>query len=215
MSYDPTKRTDAELVLDEDVTPRLGETAREAKRRVRLARQEIGKRDILRRYHALGNKPPHIDMIANDRTFADAHTIERHGWHIELKRLLDSVGKPTGTRTIEGRLYGDPPWRRRGEFSARWLNEDVLNQTVNRYVQNNWEAIRMELAHRRGYEGVFGTATIGAGYYNDTNRGGTDANPIPREWRPSMTRITIKVDPADVSRFYVVSAFPDMRGMDE
>jgi len=213
--YDPKTRTDTELELDKDPTPRSGETPQEAAERSKLAQEEIVKR-VMDRYNGLGEKPPHVDMAANDAANSPhAHTGRRHGSQIAMERSLDANGQPDGTRTIEGRIYGDPPWNTDGgkqNFSAKWLSEDVLNQTVNRYLRNNWEQIRSDLAVSGEHANSFDAGqVIGKGYFNKNY--GQPGGPVSQGPAPtSMVFIAIKFVPGNPPSFYIITTYPTLRG---
>jgi hypothetical protein len=217
--YNPKTRTDAELQLDKDPTTRPGETPQEAAERARMAENEIVER-VMERYNGLGEKPPHVDMAANDAAHTDAHTGQRHGPNIPEARSLDANGQPDGTRTIEGRIHGDPPWNQPGDggqqsFSAKWLSQDILNQTVNRYLRNNWEQIRSDLALEGKHSNSFDAGQIvGKGYFNKNfGQPGGSRNPISQG--PAVTPmvfIAIKFVPGNPPSFYVITTYPTLRG---
>ena len=90
-------------------------------------------------------------MVANDAANASrrAHGISSHGAQIPMERALDAAGKPDGTRTVEGRIFGDRPWDTESgqqNKSFKWKTLDLMNETVNRYLQRNWAKIREDLA---------------------------------------------------------------------
>ncbi|MEH1766433.1 hypothetical protein [Nostoc sp.] len=214
--YNPKTRTDAELQLDKDPTPRPGETPQEATERARMAEEEHVQR-VMDRYNGLGEEPNHVDMAANDAAHADAHTGQRHGSNIPEERTLDANGQPDGTRTIEGRIYGDPPWNQPGEggrqnFSAKWLTQDILNQTINRYLRNNWEQIRSDLAIEGEHSNSFDAGKIvGKGYFN--RNFGQPGGPVAQG--PTVTPmvfIAIKFVPGNPPSFYVITTYPTLRG---
>ena len=57
----------------------------------------------------LGDQPPAFDIAANDAAHGSlgAHTEDRHGHNVPLQR---DPNPQSGNRTVEGRIYGDPPW---------------------------------------------------------------------------------------------------------
>lgn len=213
--YDPKTRTDAELELDKDPINRPGETAQEAAERAKLAQEEIFKR-VMDRYDGLGEKPSHLDMTANDAAHSPhAHTGRRHGSQIPMERSLDANGQPDGTQTIEGRIYGDPPWNTDGgkqNFSAKWLSQDILNQTVNHYLRNNWEQIRSDLATGGEHAKSFDAGpVIGEGYFNKNY--GQPGGPISKgPTSTSMVFIAIKFVPGNPPSFYIITTYPTLRG---
>lgn len=95
----------------------------------------------MNRYDALGDEPPQFNIARNDDAYRSdgAHTIERHGPDVALRRAPN-------VRTVEGRIYGDDPWRSSENRSFKWTDHTTMNQEVNRYVQENWETIRSDLA---------------------------------------------------------------------
>jgi hypothetical protein len=212
--YDTVGRTDEELLLDRDPTPRPAETADDAAARVRAADQEIELRQMLARYNVLGDRPPHLDISINDRIHADAHTLRRHGSDIPLERRLDANGVPDGTRTIEGRIHNDPPWNVDGgaqNFSARWTNDEIMNQTVNRYLLDNWETIRSNIAMNGVHEETFNAGRlIGEGFFNQNY--GLGGPPISARSNTPLVTIRLRLVPGNPPSFFVVSAFPSLRG---
>ena len=103
-------------VLEADRNParRQGETADQATQRARWAQAELGRR-AQAIFDALPEQAPHVEMAANEGVNG-AHVIEKHSPDIPMERALDANGDPTGARTVEGRLFGDPPW---GEATRR------------------------------------------------------------------------------------------------
>lgn len=208
-AYNPRGRTNAELQGDVDPAPRAGETPADAQARVRAAQEEILLRETMGRYEALGEHPDHVDMRAHDTANAadGAHTIERHGPDIPLRR----ADAPPGARTIEGRMYGDPPWGGDTNFSARWMSEDLMNQTVNRFLRQNWETIRSDLAQNGRFETTFrADGIIGEGFWNRNfgRPGPTD----PVYIRTNLVKITIEYAPGKVPPFNIIRTFPNIPG---
>jgi len=144
----------------------------------------------------------------NDTQYAGngAHTIERHGPDVPL-----SQADAPGQRTIEGRIYGDPPWANAENYSYRWLNESTMNRTLNEYIQINWDNIRTDLAFEEVHKKTFDAgALVGEGFYN-INQGGFG----PRKavyGQTSSVSITIRLVPGNPPSFYIVTAFPSGRG---
>jgi hypothetical protein len=118
---------------------------------------------MLATYDKLGDQPPNFKVPKNDDLYQDqgAHTMKHHGGDVPLRHT-------PGTRTIEGRLYGDHGWRRRENKSFRWTDHHTMNRTINDYVSRNWETIRSDLAmtgvHRRTFDAGH---RIGEGFVND------------------------------------------------
>lgn len=157
----------------------------------------------MRRYCQLGDEPPEFDMIHNDveHGHRGAHTLERHGPGIPLRR------NPRA-KTIEGRIYGDPPWRARVTHSYQWTDLRTLNCSVNAYVRHNWTSIRIGLANRHGHEGVADAGCMIGRGYDSSDMFGT------RSWRAryretSQFKIRVRlVSNADRAVPFVLSAFP-------
>lgn len=202
-AYDPTMRTTRELALDRNPAPRPGETAAEAQARAADAEVEFA----VRVYDALGEQPGKMNVGANDAAHPGvAHTIDRHGPQVPLRRS----GVPAGTRTLEGRIYGDAPWGNPANYSYRWISESTMNRAVNDYVSNNWNAIRSDLALSGRHQKTFDYHNVvGEGFYN-ANVG----NPGPRRAvysRTSHVTITLEL-PAGGGAPIIVRAFPNGRG---
>lgn len=217
--YDPGNRTTDELRTDIDPTPRAGETVAEAAERARLAREELSVREVMDVYDALGEEPQPFDINANDAANGDAHTVGntgnpgRHGPDVPLERSLDANGLPDGTRTVEGRIYGDPPWGGRANFSGRWRGVDIINRVINQYLRANWDQIRSDLATSGNHTNAFPAGeVVGDGYYN-TNYG-TPNPPVARGPVPTnMVRISIELIPGPPPSYFVVTTFPTISGM--
>jgi hypothetical protein len=112
------------------------------------------------RYGSLGDEPPEFDLVRNDAKHRarGAHTLDRHGPGIPLQRMA-------GAMSIEGRIYGDPPWSRRVTRSYQWTDLAILDGAVNAYVRRNWAAIRIDLANRCRHDGVADAGrVVGRGY---------------------------------------------------
>ncbi|MEE6260108.1 hypothetical protein [Plantactinospora sonchi] len=207
--YTPADRTDQELQDDLDPTPRDGETPAQAGDRADAAAAEIEVRRYVETYEQLGDEPPRFDVANNDAQHGNLtgrdhpHTNERHGPDIRLER------DPTGTDpTIEGRIYGDPPWGNHATYSFRWDDPSVQNRAINEYVNQNWEQIRHELAVNGRHDGGFDFGNrVGEGYYND---GAYGAGPRQAHHHvTSYVEIRIRVVPgSNPSEPYILSAFP-------
>lgn len=210
--YTPTSRTDVELALDQDPTPRAGETPEQATQRANLAIGEIEARDAFQTYTLLGDKPPKVNIRANDdvpaNKVAGAHSMDRHGPDVPL-RIVDASA---GTRTIEGRIYGDPPWSKPENWSYKWIDESTMNGTINDYLSANWERIRSDLTLN---EGVFETTfnadhAVGEGFFNEGQMGVGARNAVYH--RTSYVTLTIELRPGNPPTFFIVRAFPAGRG---
>ena len=138
-----------------------------------------------------------------------AHTIERHGPEIPLGRG-DAV--PPGSRTIEGRIHGDPPWGTPQNFSYRWIDEPTMNQVVNDYLRKNWEAVRSDLALNGRHEATFDHGNLtGEGFHNSNYSQPGPPNPIYS--RTSIVTITLDLVPgSSPPTFRIIRAFPNGRG---
>ncbi|MCY1141841.1 hypothetical protein OWR29_27915 [Actinoplanes sp. Pm04-4] len=158
---------------------------------------------MMKRYDQLGDTPPTFNLARNDDAFDTngAHTVERHGPDVPLRR------DPT-TRTVEGRVYGDPPWPRPENQAFKWTDHTTMNREVNRYVRENWETIRSDLAEGGRHEGGFDAHhRVGEGYYN---KGMFGAGPRQAEYRAtSLITVRINVVPgSDPPQPFIVTAFP-------
>lgn len=161
--------------------------------------------EILHRYDQLGDTAPEINLAANEAAYAafGAHTLERHGPDIPLN------GTP-GTRTIEGRIYGDPPWGYAANWSHRWTDWTTMHRTINRYLYDNWENIRMDLASGQ-HRAVFDAGhRVGEGYFNSAMH---SAGPRRAVYHAtSLVRIVVQTVPdSDRPQPFILSAFPTGR----
>lgn len=158
---------------------------------------------MMDRYDRLGDEPPRFNVAANDAAHhgLGAHTDERHGPGVPLLR-------DPGARTIEGRIYGDPPWGRTENWSYRWTDPSTMNRTVNEYVRDNWQAIRSDLAadgvHRGGFDAGH---RVGEGYYNTGMYG---SGPVASRYATtSMVTVRIKMVPgSDPPEPFILTAYP-------
>ncbi|WP_249997456.1 hypothetical protein [Actinoplanes sp. M2I2] len=155
----------------------------------------------LRTYDQLGPEPPRINLAQNDHDNSTAHTIARHGPDVPLRRDPD-------VQTIEGRIYKDTGWRRPENQSFRWDSPAVMTREINRYVRQNWEAIRSDLALGGRHEDYFTSDNrVGEGFLNGGMYGTG-----PRQAHYMVTKlmlIRIELVPnSDPAKAFVVSAFP-------
>ncbi len=203
-----TQRTDAQLKADLDPAVRAGETQQQAQRRVEQAKDEVSNRGRVDLYDALGAMPRRVTVQANDiqyKTFDKAHTRENHGANIVMER----AGAPNGTRTIEGRIYGDAPWDRAENFSYKWLDDSTMNQTINEYMQKNWNQIREDLVFNEEHNHIAlfdAGKAIGEGYYNK-NMGGLGARQA-EYGKTSQVKIVIKLDQIEPPSPIIVTSYP-------
>jgi len=157
--------------------------------------------EFVRVYDQLGAGPPKIDIARNDLENAQAHTLDRHGSDIPLRRDLSR-------KTIEGRIYQDTGWGKVENQSFKWDSPTVMTREVNDYVQHNWESIRSDLATDGFHEARFDTGhRIGEGFLN---RGMYGFGPRQAEYTPtSLVRLRIRLVPgSDPAQPFIVSAFP-------
>jgi hypothetical protein len=164
---------------------------------------DVELRVIMDRYERLGDGPPRFNIAANDAVHHGhgAHTEERHGPSVVMPR-------DPSARTVEGRIYGDPPWDRPENWSYRWSHPSTMNRTINEYVRQNWETIRHDLAFDGRHRGGFDAGhRVGEGYVNSGMFGGG-----PRASRyavTSLVKIRIQLAPgSDPPVPFVVTAFP-------
>jgi hypothetical protein len=159
-------------------------------------------RTILR-YGRIGNEPPEFDLIRNDVQYRSrgAHTLERHGPDIPLRRMA-------GAKTIEGRIYGDPPWRSKVTRSYQWMDLPTLNYAVNTYVRLHWTEIRIHLASRHRHDGVEDADRLVGRGYESTGMPGT--GPGRARYRDiSQFKVCIRLTPnTDTAVPFILSAFP-------
>lgn len=201
----PAARSLKELHRDRSPRPRPGESAAEAADRVRQAETELLQRapDTMA---ALGDTPPIIDVRRGDalNSAEGAHTIKNHGADIPLMRQ-------PGTKTIEGRLHGDPPWTESTNLSFKWASDAVMNEAINDYLRANWEAIKMDLALEGRHAKAFDSGKLaGEGFVNESY--GT-SNPVkPRYARTSLVRLILVLRPGAPPSFFVYTAFPNYLG---
>lgn len=218
--YDPSKRTDAELQLDRDPTPRQGETPEHAARRARMAEEEIELRRQLSIIEGLGEEPRQVDVRADDATHASrgAHTTDRHGSNITLEMPRDSAGNrlpvPTGVKSIEGRIFGDTGWPSAENNSFRWKSDAIMNETVNKYIRDNWTQIKEDLAatgqHSNNFNATKGA--IGEGFFDPNQTLPGPRAPEAVFMETSLVRITLRLIPGSPPDFFIVTTFPNALG---
>lgn len=205
-----TGRTEAELKNNLDPTVRKGETSAQAQTRAAKAQEEIRILGVLKIYEAIGAEPQKINIAENDAKYADTfnvHTLDRHGASVPLKRTDASVG----ARTIEGRIYGDPPWRNAENFSYKWIDDSTMNRTINDYIEKNWDTIRWELANNQQLTVTFDAGkAIGEGFYNKNQMG---LGISQAEYgQTSYVTLRLKLDQIEPQKVVVETAFPAGRG---
>jgi len=205
--YDPAARTPAQLAEDIDPAPRAGETPEQARARAEAAQHEIELRRVMGIYDELGERPPRINIEANDAEHAGdgAHTLERHGPDIPLER----ADAPAG-RTIEGRIFGDAPWDRPENWSYRWLDSSTMNRTINDIIRANWEQIRSDLAQHGEFNGTFDAGkAVGDGFFNERQAlPGGRAAPVAKYGVTGYVFLRLVLLAGEPARFFVETAYP-------
>ena len=159
--------------------------------------------ELMNVYERLGDEPPEFNVGNNDAVHgADgAHTIDRHGSNIPLRR-------DPNAKTIEGRIYGDHGWERPDNWSLRWTDPTTMNREINNYVRRNWEEIRTNLAFDGSHTGAFDAGhRVGDGFFNNGMYG---ARPRQAQYTAaSLVRISIDLVPgSDPPQAFIVTAFP-------
>jgi hypothetical protein len=158
---------------------------------------------IIRRHEQLGDEPPKFNIAANDAAHKTegAHTNDRHGPDIALPRASDE-------KTVEGRIYGDPPWGKAVSASYKWTDPSTMNREINEYIRKNWATIRDDLAFTDFHESTFDAGhRVGQGYYN---KGMYGAGPRQAEYgETSLVRVRIGlVEGSDPAEPFIITAFP-------
>ena len=205
-----TTRTDAQLKADFDPTIRKGETINQAEQRVIGSKREIEIRGKLAMIESLGETPRRLNVSENDLNYApfeNAHTEERHAASVALWQ----TNAPAGTRTVEGRLFGDQPWgtRQQTNFSYKWLDDSTMNRTINEYMQKNWNQIREDLVFndKHRHEAVFDAGkSIGEGFYNKNQMGMGSVDPVYHQ--TSKVKIVITLDQIEPLTPIIVTSYP-------
>jgi hypothetical protein len=201
------EKTDGQLRADLDPSPRGGETDEQAAERAAAAASELDLRAMIRTYEGLGDTPPSIDLLHNDAQHggSGAHTVERHGPQVPLPRS-------TSGRTIEGRIYADPPWPGHENWSYRWIDVPTMNRVVNSLIRDHWEDIRSDLALKGTFrESFYVGEVVGHGYHN-TGMYGSGARDSAYSVAAGV-RLTIKLVPdTDPAQMFVLTAFPTVMG---
>jgi hypothetical protein len=166
-------------------------------------------RELERLYDEMGDTPPRFDLRQNDAAWGTqgAHTLARHGEDVPLRR----ADAPPGSPTVEGRIYGDRPWDGTQNYSYRWLDHTTMNDTVNQYVQDNWDTIRSDLLTEGRHHGWVDTGrAVGEGFYNSGMWGAGPRNAVASQ--TSFAEVTIVPgNPWDPRSVFVLRAFPSGR----
>lgn len=159
-------------------------------------------------YNQLPSSPPQIRVVDHDAANAanGAHTAERHGPDIPLWR----ADADPGQRTIEGRIYGDPPWVRAEGGSHRWLSDTIWQRTVQTYIDDNWDEIRHDLATVDLHTTTFDAGSaVGEGFYNAGMYGAGPRQAVYQQ--TSFVFLRIRPSPDTDSGIVIVSAYPTAR----
>ena len=168
---------------------------------------EVKLAQIITRHAQLGDEPPEFNIARNDSAYEDkgAHTDAKHGPGIPLRRS-------PGIKTIEGRIYGDPEWKKAANASHQWTDHTTMNREINDYVRRNWTKIRDDLAFDETHEATFDAGhRVGQGFHN---KGMFGAGPRQAEYgETSLVRIVIKVVPgSDPAEPFILTAYPAALG---
>lgn len=199
-AYDPTTRTLEQLRTDANDGARPGETDADVEARRRAATDELARRAET----LLPEQPRRVNVRGEEGNHPDSHTTERHGADIPFRRA-----DAPGARTIEGRIFGDPPWPRAENASLQWISDAVMNNVVNQIIAENWASIRQELVMfgEASREGVETGNLAGKGFVNE-NAGGFGPRSAV-EIRTSKVTIRLAFDAGPPPDFHVITAFPE------
>lgn len=138
------------------------------------------------------------------------------GWLKTVVDLIDAcqanpnVDPPTArkreTAAIEGRIFGDPPWNRRVNYSYRWQSYEELNDVVNAVIRANWDDIKLHLAFNGIFEDTFDAGrTVGQGFVNANAESGGP----PRSLLTPTNHVRLILAPAPPpDGFHIVVALP-------
>jgi hypothetical protein len=144
-------------------------------------------------------------MVDNDATYEPngAHTLERHGPQIPLRRT--DPGAAAGS--LEGRIYGDAPWNGPTNYSYKWFDTATMDAVINKHIRLKWESVRSDLATNGRYEAVFDAhSAVGEGFYNDGMFGFGPRNAVYHV--TSWVTLTLELIPGMPPRWFVVRTFP-------
>ena len=112
--------------------------------------------------------------------------------------------------TIEGRIFGEPPWSRRVNYSYRWQSNDELNDVVNDAIRARWADVKLHLAFNGIFEETFDAGrTVGQGFVNAN----ADSGGPPRSLLTptNHVRLILAVAPPPAG-FHIVVAMPCVVG---
>jgi hypothetical protein len=196
-------QTDMDLRAATDRTVRAGETDEQAADRVASAEAELDLRHKIRQFEQLGDTPPTIDIAANDARFGNhgAHTQERHGPQIKMERSSTE-------RTVEGRIYGDPPWARSENWSYRWRDVPTMNRIINQVIRDDWDVIRNELVFN-GYSErkIYIGSVVGDGFFNEGMYGAGSRQAKYSVAAGMVFRLRL-VPGSDPAEFFLLTSYP-------
>jgi len=112
--------------------------------------------------------------------------------------------------TIEGRIFGEPRWSRRVNYSYRWQSNDELNDVVNEAIRARWADVKLHLAFNGIFEETFDAGrTVGQGFVNAN----ADSGGPPRSLLTptNHVRLILAVAPPPAG-FHIVVAMPCVVG---
>jgi hypothetical protein len=118
---------------------------------------------------------------------------------------------PAGQRTIEGRVFGDPPWPNAQKYFLKWLSDGIMDRAVRWAFENNWDRVRAALARGDDFTENFNySQAVGEGFYNAR----TSTAPRAVYMKTSLFRLTIVPDATAPGGFKVITTFPNGRGFE-
>ncbi|GIF21329.1 hypothetical protein BJ973_005223 [Actinoplanes tereljensis] len=158
-------------------------------------------------YAKFGDEPPKFNLAANDQAHQghNAHTLDNHGPDALLRR-------DPSQQTIEGRIHNDTGWGKAANGSFKWIDHTTMHRAINKYVRENWEQIRNNLAIDGEHSDVFSAGhAIGEGF---VNKGMYGAGPREAQYSVTSTvRILIRVAPGtDPPEPFILTTFPSGLG---
>lgn len=204
----PAKLEALEVDSDNRTSWKIKATATQAGKPGEKVRRSKNAGKIDGKLHLPGGFAPHaVDLVANDRANATAHTLDRHGPRIPLERIPNR-------KTIEGRLWGDAGWARKGNKSFRWKSLGMANRLLTQHVKSNWKAVNRQLkASARYSTTVSAGTTVGEGFINVRPlgvAGRAEMDPIAQAYTANQFRITLLVvNRGSGKDWYVETAFPE------
>ena len=106
------------------------------------------------------------------------------------------------------------PGNAKGEnFSYRWLNIKLLTEVVNKYLKENWDRIRSDLAQEGKHSKPLVDAgeAVGEGFFNK-NFGQPGSARVPVYHVTSIFSISIELIPGNPPSFVIITTFPFGKG---